>query len=68
MVLPNGIRLIVKTDPVSPTVSLLGSVKNDADLQTPAGEEGIADVLSGLLSYGTRDLDRLAHRPRLCCP
>jgi zinc protease len=65
MVLPNGIRLIVKTDPVSPTVSLLGSVKNDADLQTPAGEEGIADVLSGLLSYGTRDLDRLAFQKAL---
>lgn len=25
--LPNGIRLIVKTDPISPTVTVVGTVK-----------------------------------------
>ena len=36
--LPNGIRLIVKTDPISPTVTVLGTVKHDSDLQTRGGD------------------------------
>jgi zinc protease len=63
--LPNGLRLIVKTDPTSPTVSVLGSVKHDSDLQTPAGQEGVADLLDGLFSYGTQTLDRLAFQKAL---
>ena len=63
--LPNGLRLIVKTDPTSPTVSVLGSVKHNADLQTPAGQEGVSDVLEGLFSYGTQTLDRLAFQKAL---
>jgi zinc protease len=57
--LANGIRLIVRTDTTSPTITLVGSVKHDADLQTPAGEEGLSDVLDGLYPYGTQTLDRL---------
>jgi zinc protease len=63
--LPNGLRLIVKTDPTSRTVSVLGSVKHDGDLQTPAGQEGVSDVLDGLFSYGTQTLDRLAFQKAL---
>lgn len=63
--LPNGLRLIVKTDPTSPTVSVLGSVKHNSDLQTPAGQEGVADLLDGLFSYGTQTLDRLAFQKAL---
>ena len=63
--MPNGIRLIVKTDPVAPTVSVWGSVKSDADLETPAGEDGVSDLLSGLFSYGTESLDRLAFQKAL---
>ncbi|MGB0122887.1 MAG: pitrilysin family protein [Silvibacterium sp.] len=63
--LPNGIRLIVRTDTTSPTVTLLGSVKNNPDLQIPAGEEGLSDVLDGLYSYGTRTLNRLAFQKAL---
>jgi zinc protease len=63
--LPNGLRLIVKTDPTSPTVSVLGSVKNNGDLQTPAGQEGVSDLLGGLFSYGTQTLDRLAFQKAL---
>jgi zinc protease len=58
--LPNGIRLIVRTDKTSPTVTVIGSIKHDGDLQTPAGEEGLGDVLEGLYSYGTTSLDRIA--------
>ena len=63
--LPNGIRLIVKTDRISPTVSVLGAVKHESDLQTPAGKEGVADLLNGLFSYGTQTLDRLAYQKAL---
>jgi zinc protease len=58
--LPNGIRLIVKSDPTVSTVSVFGSVKHDFGLQTAPGQEGIADVLGTLFTYGTRTLDRLA--------
>ena len=64
-ILPNGIRLIVKTDPTSPTVSVLGSVKHNADLQTPPGQEGVSEVLESLYSYGTQTLDRLAFQKAL---
>lgn len=64
-VLPNGVRLIVKTDHTSPTVSVIGSVKHNADLQTPVGEEGVSEVLDGLFSYGTQTLDRLAFQKAL---
>lgn len=65
MVLPNGLRLIVKTDRTSPTVSVFGSVKHNSDLQTPEGKDGEADVLGELFSYGTQSLDRLAFQKAL---
>jgi zinc protease len=60
MVLPNGIRLIVRPTTVSRTIGLYGQVKNNRDLQTPKGQDGVADILDGLFSYGTTTLDRLA--------
>jgi zinc protease len=58
--LPNGIRLIVKTEKTSPTVTVLGNVRHEPRLQTPRGKDGVADVLGELFSYGTTTLDRLA--------
>jgi zinc protease len=63
--LPNGIRLIVRTDTTSPTITVMGSVKHQGDLQTPPGQEGVGDVLDGLYSYGTTTLDRLAFQKAL---
>jgi len=63
--LPNGIRLIVRTDVTSPTVSVFGSVKHNSDLQTPKGEDGLAGILDGLYSYGTVSLDRIAFQKAL---
>jgi zinc protease len=59
-VLPNGIRLIIQQESVSRTVSLVGEVKNNDDLEEPKGKEGVSDVLGDLFSYGTTTLDRLA--------
>jgi len=63
--LPNGIRLIVRSDSTSPTVTLVGEVKHNGDLQTPPGEEGLGGVLDQLYSYGTQTLDRLAFQKAL---
>ena len=58
--LSNGIRLIVQPENVSATVIVMGQVKNNDDLEEPAGKEGVSDVLGGLFSYGTTSLDRIA--------
>jgi zinc protease len=59
-ILPNGLRLIVLPETITGTVSVYGAVKNNADLQTPKGQEGLAQILSDLFPYGTTSLDRLA--------
>lgn len=58
--LPNGIRLIVQPVTISPTVTVIGRIKSDADLQTPPGKEGVSSVLDELFSFGTTTLDRVA--------
>lgn len=63
--LPNGIRLIVQTEKTSPTVTLIGSIKTQEQMETPPGQDGVSDVLGGLFSYGTKTLDRLAFQKEL---
>ena len=63
--LANGIRLIVRTDTTSPTVTVMGSVKHNGDLQTPPSQEGVGEVLDQLYSYGTTSLDRIAYQKAL---
>jgi len=63
--LPNGLRLIVQPASASDTVSIYGHVRNNPDLQTPAGQEGVDDVLDQLFSYGSRALDRVAYQKAL---
>jgi zinc protease len=63
--LPNGIRLIVQPTDVSDTVSVYGRIKSQPALQQPKGQDGVADVLDGLFSYGTTTLDRLAFQKAL---
>ncbi len=63
--LPNGLRVIVKTDKTSPTVTVLGTVLHNEDLEAAPGKEGVGDVLDELLSYGTTTLDRLAFQKAL---
>ena len=65
VMLSNGIRLIVQTERTSPTVTLLGSIKTQTELQTPPGKDGVNEVLEGLFSYGTKTLDRLAFQKAL---
>jgi zinc protease len=64
-ILPNGLRLIVKTDRTSPTVTVLGSVLHNEDLIAAPGKDGVGDVLEELFTYGTSTLDRLAFQKAL---
>jgi zinc protease len=63
--LPNGIQLIVETEHLTPTITVAGEIRHDADLETPPGQDGVSSVLGGLLSYGTKSLDRLAFQKAL---
>jgi zinc protease len=63
--LANGLRLIVKTDKASPTVTILGNIQHNEDIQAPPGKEGVEAVLDELFSYGTQTLDRLAFQKAL---
>jgi zinc protease len=63
--LPNGLRLIVRTEKITPTITVQGFVRNDPDMETANGKEGVNDVLDELFSYGTKTLDRLAFQKAL---
>ena len=64
-IFPNGLRLIVQSETISPTVSVFGRVKNKPELEVPQGKEGIARILENLFSYGTTRLDRVAFQEAL---
>lgn len=63
--LSNGIRLIVQPEGASDTVTVVGQIRHNDVLQTPAGKDGVGSVLDGLFSYGTTSLDRLAYQKAL---
>jgi zinc protease len=63
--LSNGIKVIVQPESISNSVMVLGHVKNNADLETPHGQEGVSSVLDQLFPYGTRKLDRLGFQKAL---
>jgi zinc protease len=65
MTLANGMRLIVRTVKVTPTVTLVGRVQHDPQMEAPAGHEGVDGILEDLFSYGTKNLDRLAFQKAL---
>lgn len=63
--LPNGLRLIVQQETISNSVTVTGHIKNNPDLEAPAGKEGVDGVLEGLFPYGTQTLDRIAFQKAL---
>ncbi len=65
MNLPNGIHLIVRTEKISPTITVLGDVRNDPRMETPEAKDGVSDVLADMFSYGTKTLDRVAYQKAL---
>ena len=65
MTLPNGLRLIVRTLKITPTITVVGSVRNQPELETAPGKDGVNNVLDDMFSYGTKNLDRLAFQKAL---
>jgi zinc protease len=63
--LPNGIRLIVQSVHVSPTVSVYGHIEIRPELEEPPHQEGVHGVLERLFSWGTTSLDRVAFQKAL---
>jgi zinc protease len=63
--LPNGLKLIVQTEDVSDTVTVLGHIRNRPETQEPRGQEGTTQVLDELLTYGSERLDRVAFQQQL---
>ncbi len=45
MTLPNGLRLIVRTIRITPTVTLVGNIRNNPEIQAPEGQDGVARVV-----------------------
>jgi len=64
-VLPNGLRLIVQPVDVSDTVAVYGHIRNRAELQAPAGKDGVSTLLGALFTFGTQSHDRLAFETAL---
>jgi zinc protease len=63
--LPNGLTLIVQSEDVSDTVSVFGRIRNRPEVEAEAAQQGIAQLLDPLLSYGSERLDRLAFQSAL---
>ena len=61
-VLPNGLRLIVQQEHVSPTITVYGRVRQVPSMEEPEGQEGVAALMRGLFDYGTESHGRLAYR------
>ncbi len=63
--LPNGLNLIVQPESVSNTVTVMGQIKNNSDVETAKGKEGSSSLLGQLFEYGSTKLDRLAFQKAL---
>ena len=63
--LANGMRLIVVPQRVSHTVVVSGHIGSNEAIQAPKTIQGVADITSQLLSFGTTTYDRLAFRKQL---
>jgi len=63
--LPNGLQLVVQTEDVSDTVSVHGHIRNRPETEEPTGQEGVAQVLEQLLTYGSEHLDRVTFQAAL---
>ena len=63
--LPNGLRLLILPEAISNTVSVYGSIKNNPEMETPKGLDGVNSILGQLFTYGSVTLNRLAFQKAL---
>lgn len=64
-VLPNGLRLVVQPETSSASVTVAGEIRNDPQVQEPAGQEGVEDLTEALMPFGTTTYDRVAYQAQL---
>jgi zinc protease len=65
MTLSNGIKLIVQPETITNTVVVSGQILSNPNVQQPAGKDGVDDITSGLLPYGTTTYDRVGFQAQL---
>jgi zinc protease len=63
--LPNGLTLVVQPESASHTIQVRGSIHIYPEAQDPAGKDGIDDMVSSLLPFGTTTYDRIAYQAEL---
>jgi zinc protease len=63
--LPNGLTLVVQPEDVSDTVSVYGHIRNRPETEEFKGQEGAAQLLDRLLTWGSENLDRVAFQEAL---
>jgi zinc protease len=63
--LANGLTLVVQPEAVSDTVSVYGLIRNRPEMQAPAAQQGVSQLLDLLLPYGSETLDRVAFEQAL---
>ncbi|MBC5828913.1 MAG: insulinase family protein [Candidatus Eremiobacteraeota bacterium] len=64
-IMPNGIRLTMRRETTSPTVSLSGVIRTDPQLYAPQGKDGVSLLVQSLLSFGTTTYDRKTYEAEL---
>ncbi len=64
-ILPNGIKLIVQPESISNTITIVGGIKSNRDLQEPVGKDGVAGMLNRMFEWGSTTLDRVAFQKAL---
>lgn len=64
-VLPNGVHLIVQPETSSASVTVSGRIRNDPQVQEPAGQEGVNDVTEALMPFGTATYGRVGYQAAL---
>ena len=63
--LPNGLRLIVQPENISHTVVVSGQILSNSAVQEPQGQEGVADLTSSFMQWGTANYSRVAYQREL---
>ncbi|AWN15311.1 pitrilysin family protein [Salinisphaera sp. LB1] len=63
--LDNGVKLITVPSNSVHAVHVYGHIRNEPDLETPKNQEGVSDVVSELLDFGTTRHDRKAYQAAL---
>src|SRR5699024_4324066 len=63
--LDNGLTLITVPSKAFHAIHVYGHIRNNPDLETPDEQEGVAQVLSDLIHFGTTRHDRKAYQAAL---